>query len=140
MAYTLDQLLEATGVDELAGTPFKKVASPKGPDLLKLAARCREASEAEDAPAAPPADTVNAQGLVEKTAAVAIIRQTLAEISAIEGTPPEAVKTASAGPDQAAFIKAALEEGYSPEDIARFLEQSEEANPRKKKTATSIIG
>lgn len=137
MAFTLDQLLEATGVDELAGTPFKKTAAKQPTDLLKLAARCRLAADTEDVPP-PPADLINSQHLVEKTAAVEIIRRTMAEIREITGTPPEHVKTASAGgPDKAAFIKAALAQGHSPEDIAKFLEGGP---PPKKKTATSIIG
>lgn len=143
--YSLDQLLEATGVDELAGTPFKKVASNE-PDLLKLAERCREAASVEEpaAEAAVSEELVDTRQLVEKTAAVEIIRRTIAEIREIEGTPPEAIKTASTqGPDQAAFIKAALEEGHTPEEIARFLEEAEKdkgpAKKKKKKTATTIV-
>lgn len=140
MAFTLDQLLEATGADELAGTPFKKTAAKESPDLLKLATRCRLAADVEEE-AAPPADLISSQDLVEKTAAVAIIRRTMDEIRAIEGAPPENVKTASErGPDKAAFIKAALEQGHTPEDIARFLEGADGEGTPKKKVAASIIG
>ena len=140
MGYTLEQLLDAAGMDQVTGPSLQKTAAQRPPDLLKLAERCRSA--ADEDPPAPPADTVNEQALVEKTAAVAIIRRTLAEIREIEGAPPEATKTASAsGPDPAAFIKAALEEGHSPEDIARFLEGNaeDEQAKRKKKTASTII-
>ena len=140
MGFTLDQLLEATGVDELAGTPFKKTAAAEPLDLLKLATRCRLAADAEEEPP-PQVDLIDGQQLVEKTAAVAIIRRTMAEIREIEGSPPESVKTASErGPDKAAFIKAALEQGHSAEDIARFLEADEDEKTTKKKVATSIIG
>jgi hypothetical protein len=141
MGYTLDQLLDAAGMDNVTGPPLQKTAANRPPDLLKLAERCRSAAE-ESPPASPPGNTVNEQALVEKTAAVAIIRRTLAEIREIEGTPPEATKTASPrGTDPAAFIKAALEEGHSPEDIARFLEGNaeDEQAKRKKKTATTIV-
>lgn len=141
MSYTLDELLEATGVDELAGTPFKKVAADDGYDLLKLAAQCREAALSSET--TPSSTAVDTKDLVEKTAAVAVIRRTLAEIREIEGHPPEAIKTASQqGPDQAVFIKAALEQGHSPEEIARFLDEKKrkEKDEKSKKTATSIIG
>jgi hypothetical protein len=122
MGLNLEQLLEATGVDELAGTPFKKTAAKEPLDLLKLAARCREAADVDEV-SPEQGDLIDSQHLVEKTAAVQIIRRTIAEIREIEGAPPETVKTASqGGPDQAAFIKSALDQGHSAEDIAQFLE------------------
>lgn len=120
MGFTLDQLLERTGVGEIAGHQFQKTAEPKQDDLLKLADRCRKAVEVPSEQGTATA----AQALIEKTAAVEIIRQTLAEIRDIEGTPPEATKTASEMPKKAAFIKAALDEGYSPEQIAQFLDKA----------------
>ena len=144
MGFTLDQLLETTGVDSLSGRGLKKVAAKKGShDLLKLAERCRRAADATPEERAE----IDEQSLVEKTAAVAIIRRTIDEIRAIEGTPPGAEKTAaSQSPShQAAFIKAALEAGHDPESIARFLEQPPGARPtppdtKPKKSVTSIIG
>jgi hypothetical protein len=139
MTFSLEQLLEATGVDELAGTPFTKRASEESIDFLKLAAECREAASVEEVTPSQE-ELISSQDLVEKTAAVEIIRRTMAEIREIEGSPPETIKTASAGPDKATFIKAALEQGHSPEQIARFLEETRSAGAPKKKTATSIIG
>lgn len=71
-------------------------------------------------------DASNQQELVEKTAAVAVIGRTIAEIEAIDGASPEAIKTAaqSAIPDQAVFIKAALDAGHSPHRIAEFMEKN----------------
>ena len=112
--FSLDKLLETTGLDELAGKQLKKSASER-PNLSKLAELCREAS---DSPAAVPVD--NSRELVEKTAAVEIIRRTISEIREIEGG---VVKTASKQGDNVVnFIKTALEEGYKEEEIARFLE------------------
>lgn len=122
MSYTLDQLLEATGVNELSGGNLaKKASADKGENLSKLAERCRKAVDAT------PDERVHAgqQELVEKTAAVAIIRRTLSEIRDIEDAGPEIIKTASAPvPDQAQFVKAALEKGHSPQQIAEFLEKT----------------
>jgi hypothetical protein len=119
MGLTLDQLLEATGVDELAGGHHKTASSSEvATDFAKLADLCREAADAT------PTDEVNARQreLVEKTAAVAIIQRTLEEIREIDGNPPSVVKTASVQPNHAPFIKQALEAGHSPEDIAQFLD------------------
>lgn len=141
MGFTLDQLLETTGVDDLSSRGLKKVAVSNGQaNLLKLAERCRRAADVVDDE--PPA--VDERALIEKTAAVQIIRRTLAEIQAIEdgGT----MKTAAAAPPahQAAFIKVALEAGHSPEMIARFLENPpgkppSRPDPKKSKSTASIV-
>ena len=141
MGFTLDQLLETTGVDDLSGRGLKKVAAKQGQaNLLKLAERCRRAADVvEDEP-----PEVDERALVEKTAAVQIIRRTLAEIQSIEDG--GATKTASAAPpaQQAVFIKTALEAGHSPESIARFLENPPgqpppRPDPKKSKSTASII-
>lgn len=116
MGYTLDQLLDETGVNNLAGRRHTKTAAA-APSFAKLAERCRRAAEAT------PEDRVEAgqQQLAEKTAAVEIIRRTMAEISALESGE---TKVASAPQqDPAPFIKAALEAGHTPEEIAEFLEK-----------------
>jgi hypothetical protein len=123
MGYTLDQLLDATGVSELSGGRLvKKASAPQSQDLSKLAERIRRAVDAT------PDEVVasNQQELVEKTAAVAVIGRTLAEIESIDGASPEAIKTAAQShlPDQAAFIKAALDAGHSPHEIAHFIEKN----------------
>ena len=46
---------------------------------------------------------------------------TLEEIRTIEGNPPSIEKAASPGFNQAEFIKTALDQGHSPENIALFL-------------------
>jgi len=122
MGYTLDQLLDVTGVSELSGGSLKKQAAAKsqGPDLQKLAERCRRAAEAT------PEEVVssNQQELVEKTAAVAIIGRTLSELREIEDSSPGSVKVAAQfGSKEAAFIKAALDAGHSPHEVAEFLEK-----------------
>lgn len=141
MGYTLDQLLEATGIDELAGGHLKKASSPAvTKDFSKLADLCRQAA------AATASDEMDAheQELVEKTAAVAIIQRTLEEIRSIDGNPPTIEKTASLPSSHAPFIKKALEAGHSPEDIAQFLDKlvaNQKSPPEEpKKTSTTIVG
>jgi hypothetical protein len=130
VGFTLDQLLETTGIDDLSGRRIEKTAAAKqGTDLLKLAERCRQAAEAQPEP------EIDQRSIIEKVATVQVIRRALEEIREIETG--QIAKTASIDiGQQAAFIKAALDEGHTPESIARFLENP----PRKKKTATSIIG
>lgn len=123
MSYTLDQLLDATGVSEISGGRLvKKASASEGPDLSKLADRCRRAVEAT------PDEVVasNHHELAEKTAAVAVIGRTIDEINAIDGSPPGTIKAAmqSQTSDQAAFIKAALDAGHNPYDIAQFVEKN----------------
>lgn len=119
MSFTLDELLDATGVRGLRSKPIEKTASQSGGDvetgdLQKLAARCRNAAAAVD-PAKP-------SPLREKIAAVAIYRQTLSEIRAIEE--PGVTKVASVSPEiDAVFVKQALESGHDPLEIATFLEK-----------------
>jgi len=123
MGYTLDQLLDETGVNRISGAHLAKQASePAKHDLMKLADRCRAAVNATDADH----EAAAAQGLVEKTASVAVIRRAMAEISAIDnGTPPVHSKTASSEhPGEADFVAAALEQGHSPEAVADFLEKN----------------
>lgn len=139
MGFTLDQLLETTGVDDLAGRNLKKVAAKQSPDLLKLAERCRRAAEVvvEDRP------IIDERDLVEKTAAVQIIRRALSEIREIEEGPEKIAAAAPPG-QQAAFIKAALEAGHNSESIARFLERPPTSPPKRpeptpKKTSGSIV-
>ena len=123
MSYTLDELLDTTGVSDLSGRSLtKKAGATDGFNLSKLAERCRRAVDATPQEHA----TANQRELVEKTAAVAIISRTLSEIREIEESSPGATKTAaqSSGPDQAEFVKAALEAGHQPQEIAEFLEKS----------------
>lgn len=120
MGMTLDQLLEATGIDEMAGLGLKKVAAEKSPavDFLKLAQRCREA--ATEVPVAVGDDAE--RDLISKTAAVAVISRTLHEIDEICGV---SEKTAAAvSVDPIAFAQEALSKGHSPEDIAVFMKQA----------------
>lgn len=122
MGYTLDQLLDATGVSEISGGRLiKKASAPEGQNLSKLAERIRRAVDAT------PEEFVesNQHELAEKTAAVAIIGRTLAELDYIDGASPEAVKTAAQSdiPSQAAFIKKALDAGHTPYEVAQFLEK-----------------
>lgn len=118
MGFTLDELLDATGINEMTGRQLEKKAAEV--TFSKLADRCRKALESS------PDDSEKSVSneLVEKTAAIEIIRRTLAEIREIEGSPPETEKTAEAGVDRAAFIKAAMDAGHSPEQIAAFLEKN----------------
>ncbi len=142
MGFTLDQLLETTGVGGLAGRGLKKVATKQdGRELLKLAERCRAAAEvAADAPLA-----IDERGLAEKTAAVHIIRRTMEEIREIEGDVITKTASTQFTSQHAIFVKTALEAGHSPEEIARFLDQAPGAAParpveRRKKTSGSIVG
>lgn len=123
MGFTLDQLLDETGVSDLAGSNLvKKAAQQAKPNFAKLAERCRRAAEATPAEE----DESVKRALVEKTAAVAIIGHTLAEIRAITEGGEALAKTAAApASDKAeAFIKQALAAGHKPEDIAEFLEKN----------------
>jgi hypothetical protein len=122
MGYTLDQLLDATGVSNLSGDHLTKKASAEdGVMLSKLAERCRRAVDATPDEYASASD----RDLVEKTAAVAIIGRTLAEIREIDGASPEVTKTAAQSTPFAReqFIKTALEQGHGPKEIAEFLEK-----------------
>lgn len=122
MGYTLDQLLDQTGLSRVTGSHLAKEASSAGVprDLLKLADSCRRAADAS----ADEHDASLAHELAEKTAAVAIIRRTLSEIANIDsGTPQNIEKTASPDIREAVFIAAALEQGHSPESVAEFLEK-----------------
>ena len=120
MTYTLDQLLDQTGISDISGGHLtKKAAAAERQDLSKLAQRLRQAADAT------PDEQVSAERhqLVEKTAAVEIIGRTIAEIRSFDA-PPGQDKTASAEvPDHAVFIKQALEAGYTPEQVAEFLEK-----------------
>ena len=123
MGYTLDQLLDTTGLSNLSGRSLTKKASAEdGYKLSKLAERCRRAVDAT------PDEYVasNQRELAEKTAAVAIIGRTLAEIEEINGASPEVTKTASAqsGPSREQFINTALNAGHSPHEIAVFIEKT----------------
>jgi len=131
VGFTLDQLLDATGIDDLSGRKLEKTAAKREPDLLKLAERCRQATVAQPEP------SVDRRGVVEKVASIQVIRRAMEEIREIETG--LTTKIASMDPAvEAAFIKAALDEGHTPESVARFLESPPKV--AKKKTATSIIG
>jgi hypothetical protein len=121
VSYSLNQLLDATGINELTGSHLKKTASERESfDFSKLAQRCRDAAETPVGEIDPSAHAE----LVEKTAAVAVIHKTLSEIRHLESS-GGSVKTAAAQglpPAAAAFIKSALAEGHSPEQIAKFLQ------------------
>ncbi|MBP9826353.1 MAG: hypothetical protein KBF21_19150 [Thermoanaerobaculia bacterium] len=127
MGMTLDQLLDETGVSNL-GRRHTKTAAPAKPDFAKLAERCRRAADATtDDHAAS-----ERHGLVEKTAAVEIIRRTMAEIAALDGGQPKtAAAVSDASADDAAFIRAALEDGHTPEAIAEFLEKQAAGGVRR---------
>jgi len=133
MGMTLDELLDATGINDLAGHEKKASAGPTRPDFLKLAERCRRAAEAIPAPS-PNRD------LVEKTAEIAVISRTLSEIDEIVGD--GATKTANQdSPDKiAAFINCALGEGYSSESIAEFCKMANIFQGSKAALLTLIEG
>ena len=120
MGYTLDQLLDETGVTGLSGHT-KKASKSTQTDFSKLAERCRRAATATSE------EQTNSthQELVEKTAAIAVIGRTLAEIQEIEG--PGQEKTAAVPQptfNVEAFINTALDAGHPPEKIAAFLEKN----------------
>lgn len=121
--FTLDQLLDETGVGDLAKSRSStKTASAEESTFAKLAERClRAASSTEPAATSSAAE----RELAEKTAAVAIIGRTLAEIREIEGSEPGTQKTAApvTSPGVEVFIKEALAAGHSPQAIAEFLEK-----------------
>ena len=106
----LDQLLSLAGVRTPASTEQEKTAAPA--DFAKLAQRCRQAAQTTDSVAAE-------QFLAEKTAMVAVIGRTLAEIDAIAGD--EVLEKVAGGVKPEAFIKAALEAGHNPAHIASFM-------------------
>lgn len=109
----LDQLLSSTGVGTLAGQGQEKTAAPVS-DFSKLAQRCRQAAKTSP-------EELQQRQLIEKTAQVAVIAQTLAEINEIVG---HEVLEKTAEVDPATFIKAALEAGHRPEEIAAFLKEA----------------
>lgn len=128
MGYTLDQLLDETGVTKLAGGRTNTKTAGEKFNFSKLAERCRKAADAT------PEEQTNSDrhNLAEKTAQVEIIRHTMAEIGSILGEPAAHTKTAAArqapvstphGIAVEEFIKAALDQGHSPEAIAGFLQK-----------------
>ncbi len=122
MGYSLDQLLDETGVSDLGGARSMNKTAAEKPNFSKLAERCRRAVDATPAERSGSAD----RDLAEKTAAIAVIGRTLAEIRAIEGDAGGHQKTAAAASSFSTetFIKAALEAGHPPEAIAGFLEKN----------------
>lgn len=142
MGFTLDQLLETTGVGGLSGRDLKKTAAKQdGRELLKLAERCRRAADVVE----EVRPIVDERDLVEKTAAVQIIRRAIEEIREIDGEVIEKVASPSTPSQQATFIKAALEAGHPPESIARFLDKVPGGAParpaeKRKKTSGTIVG
>lgn len=114
---TLDQLLDATGISEMAGTHLKEASeTPEKMSFSKLADRCRRALATPE----PSVDDID--NLAEKTAAVEIIRRTLSEIRELDN-PPEIEKAATQAIDHSTFIRVALAEGHAPEEVAYFLEK-----------------
>jgi len=126
MGMTLDKLLDETGANDLAGRRHIKTAAAK-PDFAKLAERCRRAATAT------PEERAESDGkdLAEKTAAVEIIRRTIAEIDALDAGSEKTAEPRAARATDAAFIKAALEAGHQPEEIAEFLEKQAKGNIRR---------
>lgn len=123
MGYTLDQLLDETGVTDLGNARMAKKASPERHNFSKLAERCRRAAEAT----ADDEATSEQHELAEKTAAIAIISRTIEEIRAIDegGTiTKEAAPVGDRNVDLESFIKAALDKGHSPDAIAAFLDKT----------------
>lgn len=120
---TLDELLSETGVKDLGGARgTTKTAAPEKANFSKLAERCRRAAIATPGERA----SSDEQVLAEKTAAVAVISRTLAEIREIEGIGGGEVKTAAPTGKPfpvETFIKQALDKGYAPDQIAVFLEK-----------------
>lgn len=115
MGHNLEELLDATGIGDMAGKQYEKTASAESEpfDLRKLAEQCRAAADATEAHR-----EARGRELVEKTAAVAVISKTIDEINEIIGDPAE--KFAS---DERvnAFVAEALDRGYPPGEIATFL-------------------
>ena len=109
----LERVLEATRPAEYAiEKRAAAVASAPAPDFLKIADRCAQAVENSATAEA------RRKELVEKTAAKMIIERTLGEIEAMD-------KTASpATAEFTSFVKQALANGHSAEDIAAFLKEA----------------
>lgn len=118
MGYSLDELLDATGIGSLADEPLPKTASaasePAG-SLSKLAERCRQAAEDKS--------VSQDKELAEKVASVAIVQKILQECAEIEGVPREKTAASFSSERAATFIKEALAKGHNPEDIATFLDK-----------------
>lgn len=109
---TLDQLMTSTGVSALAGRDQEKTAEPAS--FAKLAERCRQAAQVSN-------EGSEERRLIEKTAQIAIISRTLAEIEAIAG---ESLEKSASDVDVAGFINASLAAGHRPDQIAAFLKEA----------------
>lgn len=118
MGYTLDQLLDETGISGISGSRMSKKAISTKEDFAKLAERCRRAASATESEQ----QESDRLGLAEKTAAIAVIGRTLNELREIDDAPYE--KTAAANFNVEVFIKTALEAGHSEEEVATFLEKN----------------
>src|SRR5579859_2499020 len=137
MGHTLDELLDVSGLAELRSNGLDKTAAaePAGEEhdhFLKLAERCERAAAQAPAPAPPSAAE---QALQEKTAAIAVIASTLAEVEAITGG-GGGEKVAADGGQAAAFIERALASGHDPEAIAAFIKEAGFFN----RTMHSLLG
>ncbi|MHC4644913.1 MAG: hypothetical protein ACYTBJ_05395 [Planctomycetota bacterium] len=117
MGVTLEELLENSGVGSLNGEEAEKTASEDArPDDQDLVSALRKyASAPENRQEVIKGEA--ARELAEKTAEILIIKQTMQEID----------KLASLGVQQdqhqklATFIKTAMDEGHSEQEVAEFL-------------------
>jgi hypothetical protein len=119
MGHDLDSLLDATGIGDMAGTQYEKTADAEQGepfDFRKLAEQCRDAVVATT-------EHREARGreLIEKTASVAVITKTIDEINEIIGDPVEKIAN---DPASAEFVRAALDRGHPPEEVASFLKSA----------------
>lgn len=122
MGVSLDELLASSGISSLEDNT-EKVASDESaqPDDVDLVSALRKYAESTEQPQEEETTVkaAAAQELAEKTAEILVIKQTIDEIE----------KVASLGMDKgqaklAAFIKTALDKGYSEEQIAGLLKKA----------------
>lgn len=117
MGISLDELLNESGITSLE-EEIEKVASENthdnGPEF-DIVEKLRKYASSQ----APLRDEA-ARELSEKTAEILVIKQTMEEIEKLSPAP-----VSDEGHDKtAAFIKAALDNGHSEEEIAQFVKES----------------
>lgn len=120
MSVTVEELLERSGISSLNSDEQEKTASDNAHendgDLVDALRKMAEAQPELDVVGGEEVKSLAAQELVEKTAEITVIAQTLAEIEKVAsiGLPEDHKKVA-------VFIKAAMDDGHSEEEIAEFL-------------------
>lgn len=119
MSVSLEELLESSGINSLRGEEQEKTASDNA-QKEDIVSALRKMAEVQPTP--ENTKELAAKELVEKTAEIAVIAQTLSEIEKVASL--EAPRASNEHHQKlATFIKVAMDKGHSKEEIASFLKE-----------------